>query len=361
MGDSLFRVLDTEADRGDWLDLWAQTGREPFAHPDYVALFSKDGEHPRLLAVSDAVRCAIMPVVLRPLASQPWSRGLAGQDATSPYGYGGPFSATDLPSDFWLRVRDWLVDSRLASFFGRLSLGTPVPSALPDELRLVAGAENVVVNVTRPPEVQWMHYEHKVRKNVNKARRAQLVASLQDTFTDTGEFTELYHSTMGRRSAARSYYFDVEFFARISTVLAGSHWVAEVRDPAGRLVSAELVLVSDHQAYSFLGGTYAEAFPYAPNDLLKHAVIEHARTAGLSGYVLGGGYQAGDGIFKYKRGFDPHGVRAFHRLEASVATLCEGLVSLRLAEERRVDPSARLQPGFFPRYRAPLAERAGPD
>ncbi len=86
-------------------------------------------------------------------------------------------------------------------------------------------------------------------------------------------------------------------------------------DLTGRVVSTELVLVSDAHYYSFLGGTLQDAFVHAPNDLLKHAVIEHGHGAGKTHYVLGGGDQPGDGIFRFKLAFDPEGVVPFFGIQ----------------------------------------------
>ena len=132
--------------------------------------------------------------------------------------------------------------------------------------------------------------------------------------------------------------------------MPGSFVLAEVFDEAGQMVSTELVLQSDRFLYSFLGGTRQEAFAHAPNDLLKCAVIEYGREQGKEGYVLGGGYTPGDGIFRYKKAFDADGVQAFFgvRLMADA----EQYAALTQARAAAVGD---VQPQFFPAYRAPAA------
>jgi hypothetical protein len=83
----------------------------------------------------------------------------------------------------------------------------------------------------------------------------------------------------------------------------------------------------------------------APNDLLKHEIIEWADGQGLVAYVLGGGYQRGDGIFRYKRGFNPDGVVPFHGLRLIGSPEIYGQLS---AASTGANPST-----FFPAYRAP--------
>lgn len=356
MTEGRARLLTSEPeDRAAWMSLWRSCGRDPFAHPAYVQLWAGEGERASLLTVVDERGSVIMPLILRNVAMEPWASGVQAHDATSPYGYGGPYASSNGPHDaFWPTVAEWMLEEGLVSLIGRLSLEASVTTPLPESMLARPISDNVVVDLTRPPDEQWRHYAHKVRKNVNKARRAGLSAKVMDEFSDLGEFASLYQSTMERRGAAARYYFDERFFTTIAESLRGSFLVAEVRDRSGRLVSAELLLKSDRLVYSFLGGTAADAFPYAPNDLLKHEVIDHARADGLVAYVLGGGYQPGDGIFRYKLGFDPTGVVPFRRLEALVPGRSHEMLELRMAWERRHHPTAELDATFFPRYRAPL-------
>jgi Acetyltransferase (GNAT) domain len=77
------------------------------------------------------------------------------------------------------------------------------------------------------------------------------------------------------------------------------------------VVSSELVLLSATGAYSFLGGTHSAAFDLRANDLLKWELILRLKRLGKRRFVLGGGYRADDGIFRYKRSFAPRGLAPF--------------------------------------------------
>lgn len=303
------------ADRATWTDAWVRCGREPFAHPDYVDLFATDGAMPMALHdVQDAGE-VLLPLVRRPL---PAGVGLAGDgwsDAVSPYGYGGPYPSGDVDwSGFYERLLDWMRGAQVLTAFvrGDIGLTPPALDGLPG-YRAAVLADNVRVDLGRTEDEQWRHYAHKVRKNVNKARRADLTVRVTEGFADLPAFLEIYRSTMDRRDAHDRYYFDRDFFERVGAI-DGAALVADVLD-GDRVVSTELVLASDRHLYSFLGGTRQDAFAHAPNDLLKHEVIRHGSETGREFYVLGGGYQAGDGIFRYKRGFDEDGVVPFHGLQ----------------------------------------------
>lgn len=343
----------TGTDREIWQRAWETCGREPFAHPAYVELFTSEGEEALCAMAQSATGLALVPFILRPIQGDGWKIETSLRDATSPYGYGGPYGHDDLvKGELWSGFSEWMAQNNVVSMFGRLALGSSTPSHLPPGASVRSDSDNIIVDLTRSSVEQWQHYEHKVRKNVKKAIRANLHVEIGQSFTDLEEFSQLYESTMARREASSWYYFGLDFFTTLTERLEGSYIAAEVRDDTNRLVSAELVLSSDRYLYSFLGGTRRDAFPHAPNDLLKHAVIEYGRESGRDGYVLGGGYTKGDGIFRYKKSFDPTGYVPFQRLELIAdQSAYDSLIAERLRQERSVTSGARLEHGFFPSYR----------
>lgn len=355
--------------RQTWLDFWTLCGREPFAHPDYIRLLGSSEDRPRLLVAHGKGGIEILPIALRSLDGQAWMNDSNLYDAVSPYGYGGPYAEGTPEYGTWQGLFQFLYEQDVVAWFGRLALGAQVASnsagvstedANPPPFGdrnhgttvIESKADNVVVNLQHSYSEQWRRYAPKVRKNVNKALRAGLRVDVGTAFNDLEEFVALYAATMDRQNASAWYRFDLAFFTGLTTSLPANYLAAEVRDVAGRLISAELVLISDNRAYSFLGGTYPDAFLFAPNDLLKHAVINHVRQLGYIEYVLGGGLTAQDGIFRFKRAFAPSGVVPFHL----VKMVLDNPNYLRLIDQRSRFEQARLpnsvQRGdFFPAYR----------
>ncbi len=329
----------TPAERSEWLAWWVATGKEPFAHPAFVELFCRDGETALALALRQPGGRALLPLVRRPI---PGANGRV--DAVSPYGYGGPFSAGEVDSvAIGTALRDALEEQGFVSAFVRLSLDSPLRS-ISDCAEVVEYNDNVVVALHRSETQVWQDYDHKVRKNVKKARRAGCTV-VREELPDWTRFTEVYAQTMIRRGASAWYRFDETFFRALAERLPGSFSVFNVLDSHGTAVSVELVLQSDRYLYSFLGGTLREAFPMAPNDLLKHEVVRYGIETGRLGYVLGGGVERGDGIFRYKRAFDPAGVVPFRAMR---------FISDAVAYERLARGKPDAGPDFFPAYRAGL-------
>jgi hypothetical protein len=325
-----FAVVTPDDER--WLAAWdAWPEREVHAHPEYVRLYEDEGRP--LCALADGV---LYPFLLRELPL-----GAEGADIVTPYGYGGAFRTGEADADaFWSGFDAWAAERGVVSELVRFSLFAerlvPYPGAR--EQRLV----NVVRDLAPAEDELWMDYEHKVRKNVKKARRSGLRVEIDETGARLDDFLRLYEHTLTRREAHDRYRFPRVFFEGIRRRLAGHFVYAHVLD-GDRVVSSELALVSATSAYSFLGGTDDETFAERPNDLLKVELFRWAQAAGKRRFVLGGGFRADDGVFRYKRSFAPGGLVPF---EIGMRVLDRDAYDA--LTERAGGPR---EPGFFPAYR----------
>jgi hypothetical protein len=353
-----FEILGYESGitRQKWLEMWnAWPGREVFAHPEYVKLLAGPG---------DCVVCAAMgtrdgggilfPLILRPLCAELWAKS-AGNifDAVSPYGYGGAFAWRCNDEDakqFWTHWNRWITEKQIVASFARLSLFPDQILAFPGNIEFKQS--NVVRSLDLDEDALWRDYAHKVRKNVKRALQEGVQIEYDDCGARINEFVRIYHETMDRKSALSGYYFPESFFREMIAKLSGSFAFFHAIK-SGVLVSTELVLLSEFHMYSFLGGTVAEAFRFRPNDLIKHSIINWGRRNGRKSFVLGGGYEGLDGIYRYKLSFAPGGDVAFYvGTQIHDASLYEQLVRAREEWELLQGNAWNPTPGYFPKYRA---------
>jgi hypothetical protein len=339
----------------DWLELWEQwPEREVSAHPNYVALFAKPGDKVVSVGYCGISGVILFPLLLRPLSREPWvPDGCNWLDATTPYGYGGPFCWNCSPLEvrnFWRSLRCWASECGLVSLFARLSL---FPEQLANfEGNVLEDRPNVVRTLELQPDKLWMDYEHKVRKNVKRAVREGVHIFHEPGVSHLEDFLEIYYQTMDRRSAATNYYFQPDFFYKLATGLAGK-FVFFYAEREKKIISAELVLVSQKNIYSFLGGTRADALDLRANDLLKHEIILWGINTNKRSFVLGGGHEPNDGIFRYKLSFAPKGVVPFRtgQIVFDQAALSR-LVVCRNQWESSKGRSWIPKSNFFPPYRS---------
>ena len=156
----------------------------------------------------------LFPLILRLVEREAWTgSGAALWDATSPYGYGGPFCwgcGPDEVREFWAGLRRWAADEGVVSLFARLAIFPRQLAAF--DVMVLDNAPNVVRSLDLAPQALWMDYRHKVRKNVKRAQCSGVRVEVDLTGFRLDQFLTIYHSTLDRRGAASSDYLDRTFF-----------------------------------------------------------------------------------------------------------------------------------------------------
>lgn len=349
--------LDPErsADRAAWMNLWAGwPHREVMAHPDYVRLSARPVDRVVAATVRTPQGGILYPVILRPLAAEPWGlRAGRACDMTTAYGYGGPFgwNVTEQETvDFWARFDAWAVGEGSITSFARLSLFPE--TLLPFNGETQTRATNIVRRLDLPEEEIWADYSYKVRRNVRHAQELGVSVEQDPTGKRLDSFLDIYTARMKHLGASSDYLFPRRYFESIVHDLPGSfsfyHALFEEK-----VISSELVLFSKDRAYSFLLGSLEEAFKLRATDLLKHEIFLRCRAAGMKSMVLGGGYRGEDGVFVFKKSFAPGGGVDF-RIGKRVydAGLSAQLEEDRRRYERALGNDWHPAPDFFPVYRA---------
>jgi hypothetical protein len=324
------------------------------AHPDYVRLFLRPGDRAIGVVLEGEGGGVIYPVIERPLRTEPWAApDEEARDLTTAYGYGGPFawgiSSVDRDG-FWSQFRAWARRERIVFAFARLGLDPEKQIEFDGDVRV--NAPTIVRTLEVSDAELWGDYQHRVRQNVNRARRCGLRFVVDRTGERLDDFLRVYTSTMKRRGALDQYYFPRSFFESIIRDLAGSMVFFHVLN-GDRVVSSELVLLSRRHAYSYLGGSVPEAFDVRANDFLKHETFLWLRDTGWKAMLLGGAYRGSEGVLQYKRSLAPGGEVPFRiGTQSYDPASVERLVATRRRWENDRGRVWTPDPAFFPVYRA---------
>lgn len=274
-------------------------------------------------------------------------------DIVTPYGYGGP--KTDNVSDidklmgaYKEAFTQYCKEKHIVCEFIRFHLYDNIDVRehyYGETLHLL---DNVVVDTTGDfDEKIWKSYEHKVRKNVNKAVKNELQIIIENNLDHLDDFLHIYEETMDRNNADSYYYFGRKYFEDIAALLPDSFmYFHVVKD--GKVVSTELVLCSDDYAYSFLGGTLTDYYEFRPNDFLKNEIIKWCNRTGRKKFILGGGYHKEDGIYKYKRCFTPDPDVPFY---VGRYIFDKNIYDKIIEARKAVDSSFTGESSYFPAYR----------
>ena len=321
---------------------------EPFYLSDYLKAFELQGSGEAILIVyTNDADYAINTVFRRDIGEDIHFQGklTCGKyyDLSSPYGYGGFIG--DI-SDEQKLIQEWnqyCVDNGYICEFVRFHLFSKYYKYFDGIVE--CRTKNVVRSLTMPLDDIWMEFKQKVRKNVKKAISYNLDIVYDPDGRYLDDFLRIYYGTMKRTEAKEDFYFSKEFFETLNRMKENVMYF-HVRHN-GKIVSTELVLYGDENCYSYLGGTDREYFDMRPNDFLKYEIIKWAKEKGLVNFVLGGGYGADDGIFKYKSCLAPNGIQNFYiGKKIFNKTQYEELIKKREKENAKCKES-----NFFPLYR----------
>lgn len=283
---------------------------EPYFLKDYIDIFSDKLENLICFSYISPKNNAIiiMPGHVKPIVIG--GKKTKSYQFVTPYGYTGPiYSKTVTDADikeFWSLVDEWYNDNNVVTEFIRFNLFGNQEHYRGKIFMSLLNVKGKIVN----EEDQWANFNRKVRKNVNKAIRENLyrkVYYLDIPDERISEFHEIYIQTMKRANAKETFLYSFNELKRFIVNNKRQTAICTIyfEDIP---ISSELLLISEDSIYSFLGGTNDDYFDKRPNDFLKVEVINWARNKGKKHYILGGGYQLDDGIFKYKKGFFPDNV-----------------------------------------------------
>src|SRR5450759_2629094 len=368
-GNQVALLLDAAVaeERAEWISLWSKSRtRRPHDHPGFLEAMCLLGERPMAIAcLLEGRLLSLYPFNVFDLAQLPFLQQLGrslGVDVVSPYGYGGATYEGDgvdpqtAEESLKYVLQSFFTQMNVISEFVREDIFAEHLTPRHDGERLVQ-QQNVVVDLQVTMEEHWLRYAPKVRKNVHRAEEAGLRVEIGNSESFLEPFLGIYYETMNRRHAN-----DYFFLAREKLQL-----LHDSLQPAGglqyalvflneRVVAAELVLLSVDTLYSFLGGTDAGYFALRPADLLKHKVIAWGHQQGYARFVLGGGLKPGDGLFQFKRAFEPGGLMDFcvRRIVWNNEQY-DLLVTDREKWEVERGRTWQPEPGFFPAYRAESA------
>lgn len=358
------RLLRTEDPA--WDESLASVPRSIFHTAGYHTCARGSGEgEPYLAVVGDARRGLAWPYLLRPVAGVPGLEASDASDVVSVYGYPGPLAwgwhpgdafaeqAWDLLLETWRRQKAVSVFTRFHPLLENATFVLDLasrPNQDPVTEGVIPVGPTISVDLTLSPEAIRGEYGRGLARDIAIARRAGLTTRHNEDLSLLPTFTRLYHETMARVGASDYYYFTEDHFRRLHADLDGrlhllATFVGDSVAAAGLFIEyggvVEWHLVGSSQEYSYL----------SPSKVLVDDAITWARDRGNRTFHMGGGHGSReDSLFWFKSRFS-RTRHLFHTGRWIIEPrLYADLVEARMAATAH---PTRLDPNFFPTYRAP--------
>jgi serine/alanine adding enzyme len=317
-----------------------------------------DGEWVLLEAYDGAWQ---VPLILRTLAD-------GAKDAISPYGYTGIYASPTLSltqvKEAWSSSVNCLRDLGVLDVLVRHSPLVPQAYDLPGLVPIVREHPTIVLEPV-DSDSAWSAMESRCRNQTRKAMKNGYTGDVkQATGQDLApgsDFRRLYEETMRRLSATSRYFFGDDYYKELLAGLGSNLLMAEVRNSAGVTVSSTLLMRHAQRLHYHLTGSNVDDARMGTNNLMLWTATQYAVAQGINQFHLGGGLEARDDLFRFKRKFGGR------ELEYRVSGLIidEDLYRTRTENRARVcdlTPDALLASGYFPAYRGgtPGSQEAQP-
>jgi hypothetical protein len=307
-----FRIL-TLSDSDEWdilLRKIPDCKKSPHFNSSYYKLFEERGEGKSICFVGELEeKLIVYPTLLKSISKLGYDLGEEFYDLEGVYGYNGPVTNcenVEFISEFGDNLLKGMGDLNIVSEFVRFC---PVikNEHLLSYITPLHALDNVLLDLSKGYTEVWeKSYDPGVRKAIRKAERFnysfKIIDGINIILQDVEDFVSIYNSTMSRNHASTYYYFSEIFFKNLIDYQPESILLSfAILD--GKPVSTEILLINNHHAYGFLGGTLKDYFNYNPNSILRNQIVKYLTDQGICQYSLGGGKSNEDSIYSYKKSF----------------------------------------------------------
>lgn len=140
-----------------------------------------------------------------------------------------------------------------------------------------------VIDLLEDIETIWKKLNKKARNQIRQAQKNNVTVTIAESETDFLEWWDIYTKTVDRKKfISDTFYLNKELFDhnQLSRL-----FVAKIDN---KIISGNLILLSDNGIIWKLGGANPDYFEYRPNHLLQWEIIEWAKKKGFSYYDMGG-------------------------------------------------------------------------
>jgi lipid II:glycine glycyltransferase (peptidoglycan interpeptide bridge formation enzyme) len=317
-----------------------------------------DGE-PLLIYYREASAEICYVVLKNDIAKSPCFEGILPDgtlyDLSTPYGYGGFVYHGDVADGFLQRffenLRDYCKKNAIVSQFIRFHPILQNQDLVKNFCDIVKLKQTIYIDTSSCQKIN----ENLTSKNRNMVRKAQNnnITIEYDRGENVDAFLDIYNETMDSNGAQDYYYFRKDYFEYLMQNMSENMlFFYAKRDE--EIVSSSMILYNDEVAHYHLSGTKKSAKKLAPCNLLLQQVAHWAAQNNIKNFHLGGGMEAEDSLFSFKKSFNKNGCLDFYvGRNIFMEDKFEELVELRVQN----DPEFDIDNKFLIKYRSGQSRR----
>lgn len=319
----------------------------------YVKAFMIHGDGEPILIAYESDGVKAINVVMKRTIDIPMDKLLElGQqhqlyDFATPYGYGGFIIDCNCSEEYMQRFNEEYTEfcekHHVVCEFVRFHPMLNNANCMRSVYDVVDLSSTIAID-TYSEDVIWKNIISKNRNVIRKAIKngVQIFRSNDKRLID--EFMVIYNKTMDKDNATDYYYFKKDFYESIVDDLGNNaeFYYALYED---KIIAIAIILHCNGQLHYHLSASLREYSSLAATNLLLYKAACYGADNGYKTLHLGGGVgSAEDSLFKFKRAFNPNGLKQF--------SIGKKIFNLELYNKICEMSNAEEGEKFFPAYRA---------
>ena len=232
-------------------------------------------------------------------------------DWETPYGYGGPLSDGVITEKSQKKFLDELTDyckkNNVISQFIRFHPLLKNYELLSNVIETRYLRDTIYID-TSSLELILTNMDSKNRNMVRKAKKNG-IEIIKTGIEDFENFIPMYNETMKKNNANSYYFFSEKYFESLLRMRQNAIIFYALYN--GEIISGAIMYYNDRYMHYHLSGSYIKYRELAPNNLLLYEAARWASLKGIKQFHLGGGIEANDSLFGFKKQFNKNGKLAF--------------------------------------------------
>ncbi|MBF2015566.1 MAG: GNAT family N-acetyltransferase [Rivularia sp. T60_A2020_040] len=341
-----------------WLQTLSRLRYDVYHLPEYVHLEAKRTKTlSQAFVIIDSEKIFLLPFLIRSCDDILGVKSQDFFDAISPYGYPGILLSEEAANNFDFanfalnELNNYFQEKGICSAFLRLHpiLSNKLNKMLSQESVNKIG-ETISINLKLSESQIWANTRKGHQSTINKCKRLGFTARMVNLVEYVENFQAIYHETMNRVAAKKSYYFDREYFADLVNLNENIHLC--LVELESEIAAACIFFECGGIVQAHLGGTKNKFLHQSPFNYLLDYVRYWAKQRGNELMHIGSGVGGTkDSLYHFKAGFSKQRHDWFALRLIPDREKYNYLTQLR-AEYLNTGVSQLLQSSFFPAYRA---------
>ena len=300
------QVLDSDKDKNSWIELINQkqfSNLDIYYSPDYINLYTNKLNKGLMFCYREKNRKWFIPFLKKQIKIK---EKIFDDyfDLETPYGYGGPISNSK-DKNFLKKSTNsfikWCKAEKIINFIIKFHPVIKNDKLFFCEDNLILDRKTLEIDLSKNDLDYDNLFPSKVRNMINRVKKDNILIEINNSKDVIRKVKDLYIKKMKLKNAREFYFFNDDYFSKLSNIISKNGWCIIARIGSELLGFAFFLNYNYKSSYHLSSTTDSKKYPGLTNEIIKKAV-DNAQLNGFDSINLGGGNTSNDqdSLYKFK-------------------------------------------------------------